>query len=101
MADKYKDKAYEARLKRGQRSCEKKKSFANEEIARRHNKGQLPYKCENCGKYHLRSMQIRKSNLGKKSTLNPRVEKDLSRVRHEEQKVKHKQWKSRQKTNSK
>ena len=99
MADKYEDKAYEARRKHGQKTCKGKKSFHNPDKARMHNKGQIPYKCKYCSKFHLHSMRVRKCF--KKSSLKPHVEKQWRRIRHEEQKVKHKQWKSRQRNKSK
>ena len=99
MADKYKPQRDETHRKRGQKICKGKKSFPNADKARMHNKGQLPYKCEYCSKFHLRSMKVRKCF--KKSSLKPHVEKQWRRIRHEEQKVKHKQWKSRQRNKSK
>jgi len=101
VADKYKVKALEARRSRGRQICASKKSFPNGDKARAHNKGQLSYECEYCSKFHNRSMRVRKYNPVRNTTLNPRAEKQLSRILHENQKAKHKQWKRRQKTKSK
>ena len=59
MADKYASKARQARRQRQMERCNEKKPFSNEQSARRHNRGQRPYRCNCCESWHLASYKVR------------------------------------------
>ena len=54
MADKYADRAKEAR-------CASKQAFDDEQSARAHNRGQQPYLCPECGLWHLTSLKVNRA----------------------------------------
>lgn len=59
MADKYASKARRTRRQRQMERCDEKKPFPNEQLARRHNRGQRPYRCDCCKNWHLASYKVR------------------------------------------
>jgi len=59
MADKYTSKARRARRLRQMERCGEKRAFPDEQSARRHNRGQRPYRCSCCGSWHLASYKVR------------------------------------------
>ncbi len=61
MADKYANKANEARLERQAERCNQKRAFLDKQTAYSHNRGQKPYKCNICNSWHLASYKVRKA----------------------------------------
>jgi len=59
VADKYAAKARRSRRRRQRERCVEKKPFPDEVSARRHNRGQRPYRCNSCGSWHLASYKVR------------------------------------------
>ena len=61
MADRYKDKAKETRREAAEEICADKRAFHDKASAKRHNKGQHPYRCPVCGKWHLASYKVQRA----------------------------------------